>query len=947
MNKKIISLVLALVMVLGTFTSVFAETAKEATVKKEEVKKTETKKAEAGEKVEKVVGKDNKIQYVIDKKLVEGYEDGTYGLDKNIKRSEITRLLVLANGNEELAKQLQGSMKIYSDVDAKHWANGVITVGTTVPSDANGIAMLAGYPDGSFKPENDVTYAELAKMLVVLAKKDLTADMVKNAIWATSWMRWAAELGILDDVTITDSNKAANRADAFTMVYNALYSMKYFKRTPANETMGIVSQFKNNEITLNQGEKAKTFKLTNTTIFSAYRGTSLDVNAKAVKGDKTLNKAVLASAISNPEYYYGTLVRVITDKDNNVTHIIELGNPIDLAVANNNNDQYKIDPNGRWIDVADATVETSTSRVLKLNAHTRVLGAVAAKVDYKNGDAKAIEFVEGTFDKTAEKEMNSFKANVNYNSTKLALTKATRYFVADVNRNQLTEVNSVDEALRILGNTSAANYFFDVYAGYNTFDGINTRKMVKNEVKGYNEATVVVFNAVQKDNNAKELLRVKNETNSKFGLTLENTDGKVIDKNVAEYRGFFPFNIGSKDAAKLDVIEYSVNAAKGIVVERKIIHKDTDVFPIVKVEKIDGREIKVVDHKGDYAYLQLTSEYDLFIKDQLKEGVLVQFHTLANNKLADAKLTNAVDIVSVMPANYDGGLKGELADVVYHNQYNQSYAKTPAIVDFTNYGTEYQRVILSNLRGLDGKAFSLDFIVMNNTEADALKAYIKATGYDKNIRFKLRNFKDADKFEAYDVEVLNAAGNWVAVRTIAPKEVTVATIKARINAANKLYNDDKVTCKNYLAAKKEVEEIKAEIANLDLEEQKTFGSNTEYDKALTKISTQVTAFETATTEMTQAVAKLETAKTTLLKDFTKKITTAEVLDAAKAKINAEIADKNCEVKTIQFSEGIAPTDNDNFARGAIVKVKFTLQHQTKTCVTAEKELAGNIENAAE
>ena len=106
MNKKIISLVLALVMVLGTFTSVFAA---------EPAKKEEAKKPAASEKVEKIVGKDNKIQYIIDKKLVEGYEDGSYGLDKNIKRSEITRLLVLANGNEDLAKKLQGAMKIYSD----------------------------------------------------------------------------------------------------------------------------------------------------------------------------------------------------------------------------------------------------------------------------------------------------------------------------------------------------------------------------------------------------------------------------------------------------------------------------------------------------------------------------------------------------------------------------------------------------------------------------------------------------------------------------------------------------------------------------------------------------------------------------------------------------------------------------------------------------------------
>ena len=89
-------------------------------------------------------------------------------------------------------------------------------------------------------------------MLVVLAKEDLTADMVKNAVWASSWMTWAAELGILDDVTIADSNKAANRADAFTMIYNALYKMQEFKRVPANETRGIVSNLTNSKLTLNQ-----------------------------------------------------------------------------------------------------------------------------------------------------------------------------------------------------------------------------------------------------------------------------------------------------------------------------------------------------------------------------------------------------------------------------------------------------------------------------------------------------------------------------------------------------------------------------------------------------------------------------------------------------------------------------------------------------------------------
>ena len=78
MNKKIISLVLALVMVLGTFTSVFATGKTEEPAKKDaKVEETKKEAPKAGEKVEKVVGKDNKIQYIVDKKFVKGYEAGS------------------------------------------------------------------------------------------------------------------------------------------------------------------------------------------------------------------------------------------------------------------------------------------------------------------------------------------------------------------------------------------------------------------------------------------------------------------------------------------------------------------------------------------------------------------------------------------------------------------------------------------------------------------------------------------------------------------------------------------------------------------------------------------------------------------------------------------------------------------------------------------------------
>lgn len=607
MNKKIISLVLALVMVLGTFTSVFAEAAK-ADAKKEEVKKTETKKAKAGEKVEKVVGKDNKIQYVIDKKLVEGYEDGTYGLDKNIKRSEITRLLVLANGNEELSKQLQGSMKIYSDVDAKHWANGVISVGTTVPSDANGIAMLAGYPDGSFKPENDVTYAELAKMLVVLAKKDLTADMVKNAKWATSWMTWAAQLGILDDVNVVDSNKAANRADAFTMVYNALYTMKEFKRVPANETRGIVSNLTNTKLTLNQ-DNDKVYTVTGDTVI--------------VDGINARKQIVKVNSLNNLDLYKGSLVRILTNDKNEVTHIIELGNPEALAKSENEEKTQGnlVKDNNVWNGVADNTVETSYYKDIKTlkDLDQKDVKGAYAEVKLNSSNTKG-DYI--TFKNLANKAKD----------VELKINNKTEVYVANPYNNIMKEVKDINEALSLIGFHKYDGYKIpNVYAG---FDNDGHTAAIKGFDSTRNTAKVIVFNVVSKDNDG-DLYRVINSSGSNFSTTLEDTDGKLYDRDNVLNKANFPLNYGDL----LDVIEL-----RGDVITKKIDHSDERAFPVVKVERIyDNDEVVVRDVHGNESKLYF-GDADIFNAKQYKnlaKGDYLQF-------LPKEKMSRNMDIVSIL-----------------------------------------------------------------------------------------------------------------------------------------------------------------------------------------------------------------------------------------------------------------------------------------------------------
>ena len=746
MNKKIISLVLALVMVLGTFTSVFAA---ETTTKK-----AEAKKAEAGEKVEKVVGKDNKIQYVIDKKLVEGYEDGNYGLDKNIKRSEITRLLVLANGNEELAKQLQGSMKIYSDVDAKHWANGVISVGTTVPSDANGIAMLAGYPDGSFKPENDVTYAELAKMLVVLVKEDLTADMVKNAKWATSWMTWAAQLGILDDVNVVDSNKAANRADAFTMVYNALYAMKEFKRVPANETRGIVSNLTNSKLTLNQ-DSEKEYTITGDTVI--------------VDGINVRKQIVKVNSLNNLDLYKGSLVRILTNDKNEVTHIIELGNPEVLARTDKEGELLDTD-NHIWEGVADATVETNYYKnieSLKDLDQKKVDGAYATVT--LNGSKTKADYIK--FHKANGNELANLKVN-----------DKTEIYVANPYNNIMREVKDINEALSLIGfhNYGKDYKIPNVYAGFDTDDHKSAVKSFDSERK---TAKVIVFNVVSKDNDG-DRYRVINSSSSKFSSTLEDTDGKLYDRDNVLNKANFPLNYGDL----LDVIE-----TRGDVIDRLLDHSDEKAFPVVRVLRVfDNDEIRVEDRFGNETLLYV-GDADIFNAKQYKDlakGDYLQF--TANNK--DAR---DIEIVSILDDSKDTrdlfDKSGSVLKVVQ------------GIEDHTVVGTikwvgEKQVEIKIESDNWDaGLNNTTKTYKVDRELADALKAYV-----GKEVKFKAENKNYENDVRAYDF-MLNDGKN-VLIAPKSNKNLTELEKELEKFYQSALYDED-VT-----KAKKAIDDVDATYA---------------------------------------------------------------------------------------------------------------------------------------
>ena len=83
--------------------------------------------------------------------LLRGYEDGSFRPDNPISRAECVILL------SRLIEVPAGS-STFSDVPETHWASSAISAGTSA-------GWLSGYPDGTFRPDQNITRLEAVKMI--------------------------------------------------------------------------------------------------------------------------------------------------------------------------------------------------------------------------------------------------------------------------------------------------------------------------------------------------------------------------------------------------------------------------------------------------------------------------------------------------------------------------------------------------------------------------------------------------------------------------------------------------------------------------------------------------------------------------------------------------------------------------------------------------------------
>ena len=140
-----------------------------------------------------------------------GDPDGSFYPLRSITRAEAAKVVVLLIGQGGQASPDQPAA--FPDT-LGHWANGFI-------ARAKALGIINGYPNGDFGPEDPVTYAQMAKML--LESAGLGPDATQS--WPDNYMGVARARGLFATVPTYPANSPAFRGDCAVMAAHTVRSV--------------------------------------------------------------------------------------------------------------------------------------------------------------------------------------------------------------------------------------------------------------------------------------------------------------------------------------------------------------------------------------------------------------------------------------------------------------------------------------------------------------------------------------------------------------------------------------------------------------------------------------------------------------------------------------------------------------------------------------------------
>lgn len=353
MSRKILSLIVAVAFVLTTISTAFAATLPSDVT---------------GDNAQAV----SKVQSL--NIMVGDAGTGLFRPNDTIKRSEFAVIAVKAMGLNDSAIISKGATK-FSDVAADNWASGYINV-------AVGAGLISGYPDGTYKPDNSINYAEA---ITILGNMLGYGPVLAGKPWPGAYVAQANTSGITSGVVMAPT-VGASRGNVAKLVSNTLdanivaitgydsdnkpvYSVKDADTKTLMAAKLSVTQVKGAAGTSGHTVDAKEFRVTGTP----------SVQAGATVGNSTLTDTDNGNTVKslafvdglNANDYLGLNINAWTNTDNKV---------IVAQITNSTSDIY------------DGIVSKDGTS-LKLDGKSASYGVASGFVGYLNGTNAAFSVI--------------------------------------------------------------------------------------------------------------------------------------------------------------------------------------------------------------------------------------------------------------------------------------------------------------------------------------------------------------------------------------------------------------------------------------------------------------------------------------------------------------------------------------------------------------------------
>ena len=542
--------------------------------------------------------------------IIGGYEDGSFHPERNIKRSEVTKMICVAlNGGKDpnLGTPVNPT---FSDVrgTADGWAEKYIESCV-----AQGI--VSGVGGGRFAPTGNVTGSQLAKMLLVsLGYKSENEGFTGNA-WETNVNVRASQKGLYTGLENLDVSAAVTRDQAAQMVWNALnaYEVEYKTTIVTDENGNLITQVtvQDKQVVSSDNKLSRVTLLEDKYEAQTYTGT-FEGNAKTISALKDGQIQVQASDTTTPaKFTYDFDLSYIGEE---VSVLFKDGTGGTEDQPDDKDTIYGVVVTGATTvvnaTVADIDNTYNTAGKVSINDKAYKVAANGKVVTNLTDVDTGVSW--GTVDTGVTDIKNLY--NANGDTVKFVLSdknEINAVYVTNTELYKVTAVSGSKVSLSGIGTVDTAENGTSVYDGIAKDDVVAVTQLYNNkiadatfviekaesvtgEVKAFNQKTITVGDTEYK---------VYNEAAYKSGLTDDAVTGLTEDDLNSEFTLYL---VNGYVRAVQRGADNMNNYA--IVVDRSDDGVLDSTFKEPKVELLfaDGTKKTVVLHKDSKIYTEAT-----------------------------------------------------------------------------------------------------------------------------------------------------------------------------------------------------------------------------------------------------------------------------------------------------------------------------------------------------